>query len=130
MKSVLCFVAVAILLLAAPWDSASSRENPYGYTPVWEGGDDHPWGGEEQHTGDPGTITVSPEPVTMPGYSSVSFLRLDLYLFDLIAPFWMNDGSSTPATGIRSNTLIIIPVTETEAENDTETRTPSTNAAR
>lgn len=49
MKRVLFVSALTLMLVAALWGSAVSKGMPYGWRDPAGGGDDHPWGGEQQN---------------------------------------------------------------------------------
>ena len=103
MKKLFYLFAVALLLLAATWDPADARENPYSYKDVFrDTGEDHPWGGGSELEPDGGTG------LTADGSSSIVISRvtLDMFFWKLFSPLIL-ERYSEPSMDYE-----IVPITE------------------
>jgi len=115
MKKVVFLMAVALLLLTASWQPAKAVANPWDYSSVYtDGGEDHPWGGEQNNDAGAGIRTTHTNDVnTLTGISSI-----DMYLFKIWTSWFMpsNDASTTHST-----IWWIVPTSSTTVTSDKPT---------
>lgn len=113
MKVLAVLSALLLILIAVPLDNASAKLHPDGFTDLTKpGGDEHPWGGEQQLIGDRPTLAYGQTNQFYTGN-----LLIDIFLIQFYYPGYGYDNAYQ--IGAQTNRSRVSPFPRKSQNNET-----------